>query len=216
MLRKFKKKLLPIFLVTSLMMISVMLSSHMTIESQAADFVFDQIEHLPANRVGIVLGTSRYLSGGQYNQYFTHRIKAAARLYRQGKIKYLIVSGDNSTRAYNEPKQMRDALILEGVPSDVIYSDYAGFRTLDSIIRCHEIFGQTSFTIISQSFHNKRAVYIARQEGLDAIGYNASDVNASYGMKTKIREVLARVKALIDVHILGRRPKFLGEKVLIG
>jgi SanA protein len=109
---------------------------------------------------------------------------------------------------------MRLALIGKGVPDSCITMDFAGFRTLDSVVRCQKVFGQTKFTIISQQFHNQRAVFLARQKGLDAIGYNAKDVHKSLALRTKVREPLARFKAVLDI-LFNKKPKFLGEPVKI-
>jgi SanA protein len=149
------------------------------------------------------------------NQYFYNRIKAAVELYESGKIDRIIISGDNSTKYYNEPQDMKEALMEHGIPENRIYQDYAGFRTLDSVIRCKEIFGQNQITIISQKFHNARAVFIARHHQIEAIGYNAKDVNKAAGFKTNVREILARVKLFIDLYVLDQQPKFLGEKIEI-
>lgn len=185
------------------------------IESSTQDQVFSNIRDLPKNKVGLLLGTSKWLTTGKPNMYFKYRIEAAVELYRAGKIKYIVVSGDNRTIYYNEPRDMKRELIKYGIPEESIYLDYAGFRTLDSVIRCNKIFGQDCFTIISQEFHNRRAIYIAEQNGIKTIGYNAKDVNLYNDFKTKLREKLARVKVFIDLNILMKQPKFLGEKVEI-
>ena len=130
------------------------------------------------------------------------------------KIKYIIVSGDNSTKEYNEPFNMQKDLIEKGVNSEDIFLDYAGFRTLDSVIRSKEIFGQKNITIISQKFHNERAIFIAKSKDIQAVGFNAKDVSLKYGLKTRLREYLARVKMVMDI-ALNKQPKFLGEKIII-
>jgi SanA protein len=170
---------------------------------------------IPARRVGLVLGCSRYLPGGLRNSFFDNRIQAAARLYRAGKVQYFVVSGDNRVRGYDEPRDMKDSLVLAGVPAARIYCDYAGLRTLDSVVRVREIFGQTSVTVISQEFHNQRAIFIARRRGLDAIGFNAPEVDAYNSFRTKCREVVARANTLLDIFVFRRAPKFLGRKVKI-
>ncbi len=178
-------------------------------------YLFNNVQKTPKNNVGLVLGTSSGLKNGQPNLYFTYRINAAATLFKAGKVKHLIVSGDNHIKNYNEPEEMRLALISKGVPDSCITMDFAGFRTLDSVVRCQKVFGQTKFTIISQQFHNQRAVFLARQKGLEAIGFNAQDVPKSLGLRTSIREPLARCKAVIDIFILNKQPKFLGQPVKI-
>jgi SanA protein len=165
-------------------------------------------------KVGLLLGTSKYLVGGGPNMYYAHRLDAAAELFKAGKISFILVSGDNATREYNEPITMQSDLVKRGVPKEKIYLDYAGFRTYDSMVRLREIFGQDSVTVISQKFHNERAIYLAQKEHIDAIGYNALDVPMNSGFKTQLREKLARAKVFID-YTVGTKPKFLGEKVEI-
>jgi len=142
-------------------------------------------------------------------------MQAAAQLIRAGKIRYIVVSGDNHIHGYDEPRDIKDSLIQAGVPAESIYCDYAGFRTLDSIVRVREIFGQTSITVISQEFHNQRAIFIARHCGVDAIGFNAAEVDAYNSFRTKCREMIARANMLLDLFVFRRGPKFLGEKVSI-
>lgn len=181
----------------------------------SAPFLHDRSDALPHNRVGLVLGTAQRNRGGGPNLYFTHRINAAAALYHAGKVDHLLLSGDNRFLNYNEPWAMRRALIERGVDSTHITLDFAGFRTLDSMVRAREVFGQQRFTVISQRFHNERAVYIARERGIEAIGFNAADVGAAAGVRTQLREKLARVKVYVDA-LLGIGPHFLGEPVTIG
>lgn len=185
------------------------------IKSTAQPFVFDQIKDVPQVNVGLLLGASRLTANGYENFYFNYRIDAALELYRAGKIKYIIVSGDNSRKTYDEPTDMKNALISGGVPDSVIYLDYAGFRTFDSVIRSKEIFGQTKITVISQKFHNERAVFIARNNGMEAYGYNARDLNGQFAKGTNRREFFAKAKVFLDM-LIDREPKFLGEKIQIG
>ncbi len=164
--------------------------------------------------MGLLLGTSKYKDKGRQiiNDYYQNRIDAAVALYMAGKVDYIIVSGDNSTVYYNEPQLMRDDLIAKGVPANRIVLDNAGFRTLDSILRCRDIFGQTSFTIISQAFHNKRALYIANHKDLTAVAFNAED-GVDY-WTVNLREKFARIKMLCDL-ATDRKAKVYGEKVEI-
>lgn len=174
--------------------------------------MYDEVAEIPYGQTALLLGTSPKLKSGNDNLYFIYRIEAAAQLYKAGKIKYIIISGDNKKRNYNEPEAMKEALIQQSVPENIIYLDYAGFRTLDSVVRAKEIFGQDSITVISQQFHNERAIYLAQKYGLHAIGYNVQDVSKYYGLKTQLREYLARVKMFIDI-IMNKQPHFLGEKI---
>ena len=174
------------------------------------------LSEVPHNKVGMVPGCVRYLGGKYENPFFRGRIDAAWALYQAGKIDYILVSGDNHRKDYDETTDMKQALIDCGVPAEKITCDYAGFSTLDSVVRAKEVFGQASITVISQRFHNLRAIYIANASGLDAVGYNASEVKLQWALKTYLRESLSRVKAVWDVHIARRHPKFLGEPVRIG
>lgn len=184
------------------------------IKQVSAGKVFYNTEGISINKTGLLLGTGKFLNNGYENPYYTYRIRAANELLKSGKIKYLIISGDNSQKNYNEPEMMKQDLIKLGIDSTKLYLDFAGFRTFDSIIRAKEIFGQDSITIISQAWHNERAIFIAEKEGIAAIGFNAKDVNKRAGLKTQIREKLARVKVYFD-YLFNTKPKFLGEKIEI-
>lgn len=177
-------------------------------------YSYDSIENIPHNHCALVLGTSKYLVGGRTNLYYLNRIQAATYLYFYRKVDYIIVSGDNRTKNYNEPIKMYNDLVEAGIPKERIILDYAGFRTLDSVIRGKEIFGQNQFTIVSQPFHSQRAVYIARKKGIAAIAYNAEDVVNTFSLELFVREIGARVLMAVDL-ILERQPHFLGEKVVI-
>jgi SanA protein len=182
------------------------------VQNAAASLTYDQIQEVPPNRVGLLLGTSKYTTTKYRNRYFTYRIDAAEKLFKAGKIDFILISGDNATMEYNEPKMMEKDLLERGIPKERIFLDYAGFRTLDSVIRAWKVFGQKRFTVISQKFHNERSIYIAKKNGLQAIGFNAQDVTISYGFKTKLRERFARVKVLLDM-LFDVEPKFLGEPI---
>lgn len=199
-------------LAVSVILFLLLWLANQVISQRRAD-TYDDIEHVPYNRVAVVLGTSKYLTGGGLNQYFQNRIDATVALYFSGKINQIIVSGDNATLSYNEPREMRRELVKRGIPSRAIYSDYAGFRTLDSILRAHGVFGQTRFTVVSQRFQNERAIFLAQHYSLDVVGFNAKDVGAYTGFKTRLREVFARLWCLFDVYIWERQPRFMGEQI---
>jgi len=193
--------------------VGLTLLANRTCKNAAAGRIFTSIETVPANEVGLVLGTSKLTQRGKPNLHFNQRIAAAAVLYRAGKIHHLLVSGDNHIATYDEPTDMRDALIAAGVPAGAITCDYAGFRTLDSVIRAGEVFNLQQCTIISEEFHCPRAVWIARQHGLDAIAFAAPDVGLkSWSLRADVREQLARNWCAVDLYLLHRNPKFLGPK----
>ncbi len=183
------------------------------VRRSAAGKCHDDVRTVPESDVGLVLGCAPMLSDGQPNRFFTKRIATAVELYQAGKVKALIVSGDNHREGYDEPTAMKEALVAEGLPESRIYCDYAGFRTLDSVVRAREIFGQEQLVIVSQRFHNERAVYLAERRGLVAVALNAGDVPLRAAAKTYLRERFARVKAVLDVTLFGTGPKFLGERV---
>jgi len=166
---------------------------------------------IPNQKYALMLGTSRNLGDGSPNVYFFKRVSACVRLYQAGKVRFVLVSGDNGAVSYNEPEAMRDELVARGIPEDHIVLDYAGFDTYDSMIRAQKVFGLNAFIVVSQHFHNKRAVFIARRNGIAAYGYNAGDASAAAGIKTRIREYFACVKAYLEVWI-GVKPHFLGKK----
>jgi SanA protein len=186
------------------------------VEDAARDRVFDDVNQTSPRRVGIVLGASRTLASGQTNLFYLSRVNAAADLYRARKVEYLIVSGDNHTRDYNEPATMKTDLIARGVPAERIYRDYAGFRTLDSMVRAKQVFGLDQCIVVSQKFHCERAIFLASSCGLDAIGLAAPDVTAPGGWRTHLREYAARVAAVLDADVWHRSPKFLGEPIRVG
>ncbi len=201
------------FLAAVISVIAV-LYSDWRISTKTAEFIYSDCDSIPHNKVGLLLGTSEKVRGGRTNLYFQYRIDAVTELFFSGKIDYILVSGDNSTVYYNEPVMMKKALIKKGIPYDRIYLDYAGFRTYDSMVRAERIFGQLSFTVISQEFHVQRAVFIGRRLKQEVVGFVAADVSRHYGFKTRMREKFARVKVFMDF-IFRVKPRFLGESIEI-
>lgn len=194
---------------------SVVYYAKYEIDSFSQGKVYDSIEEVPERKIGLVLGCSKYLSNGRKNLYFQQRIDAAKELYISDKVKFLLVSGDNSTKYYDEPTTMKKDLIALGVPGNKIYCDYAGLSTLDSVVRTKEVFKENQFIVISQGFHVRRAIYLGLAHDIDLIGYAPQGVSGLGSLKTELRECLARGKALLDVKFLNRQPKFLGEPVII-
>jgi len=207
----FKKWMITLY---SLVILFIIFSNVIIVKSTQKD-IYSSIAAIPKKNVALILGTSKYTSKGHTNLFFKHRITAAADLYLLGKVKHIIVSGDNRKANYNEPRQMFKALIALGVPSEAITLDYAGFRTLDSVVRCKKVFGQNEIIIISQRFHLDRALFIAQKYDIDAVGFAAQDPPEKYSTKTKIREIFAKTKAVIDLYIIHKKPKFLGKKEII-
>ncbi len=173
--------------------------------------VYHRVDQLPPNKVGLILGTSKRTSDGDPNKYFHERINAAAELYHAGKIQHIIVSGDNRTVYYNEPRDMYSALVNLDVPKGAITLDFAGLRTLDSIVRAEAIFGQKRFTIITQDFHCYRSLFIANYYGFESIAYSADD-KEKLPLSLAIREISARFAAVLDLYVWNKAPTILGEK----
>ncbi|MFP4381535.1 MAG: vancomycin high temperature exclusion protein [Candidatus Sumerlaeia bacterium] len=172
--------------------------------------VADNLDQVEAKKVGLVLGTAARF-GSYPNLFFRARVDAAEALYNAGKVKQLLLSGDNSRKDYSEPDDMKDALIKRGIPEENIYLDYAGFSTLDSVVRAKDVFHLDDFIIVSQRFHCQRALYIAKSKGITATAFAAQDVSGNWGKQVRRREILARMKAFLDVNILKTQPVFLGE-----
>ncbi len=194
------------------LLLAVVLACNVWIVWSTHDLVYSDLSELPDHRMALVLGTSHRSVGGGPNPFFQKRMEMAATLYSMGKIDHFILSGDNSTKYYNEPAEMRKALIEKGVPASAITLDYAGLRTLDSVVRSKKIFGQNRITIITQPFHCYRALFISRYYDMDAVAMVADDPELQQTIKVYLREYLARTKAVLDLYIFKTDPRFLGEK----
>jgi len=180
--------------------------------SSTSSGIYSDFNEIGNNNVALVLGTSHLLTDGRPNPFFTDRMAMAAELFKEEKIKHVIVSGDNRTRYYNEPAEMKKALMSLGIPSTAITLDYAGLRTLDSIVRCKEIFGQDHITIVTQNFHSYRALFICNYYGINAVAYVPKNESSEDAGKVNWREYLARAKAVLDLYVLKTNPRHLGKK----
>ena len=172
--------------------------------------IFRSLDEVPANDVALVLGTGKLTAQGRPNLHFQQRIAAATELFHAGKVRHLIVSGDNHVMGYDEPTDMRDALAAAGVPTNAITCDYAGFRTLDSVVRANAVFGLTNFTIVTEEFHCPRALWIAKARRLNAVAFAAPDLSLRWSARVRAREALARVLCGLDLYVLRTQPKFPG------
>lgn len=216
LLIRIKKLLLNKWTITPLVVVVLFVFfSNIIIVQNTKKYIYNVVDSTPNKDVALILGTSRYTVRGTPNLFFKYRIMAAVDLYNQGKIKHIIVSGDNSLQSYNEPREMLKALILLGIPDSVITLDFAGFRTLDSVVRCKKVFGQSKVIIVSQRFHIERALFIAEKYDMEAIGFAAQSPPERYSLLTHFREYFAKTKAVIDLYIIHKEPKFLGEKIQI-
>lgn len=187
--------------------------ANLKVENAVSSRIYTSVDSIPHNKVALLLGTNPLNKWGRPNSYFTNRINTAAQLYHAGKVDYIIASGDNHTKEYDEPSAMRDSLMAHGVPENRIILDFAGFRTLDSVVRAKEVFGCDSLTIISQSDHNARALYLAEANGIEAVALSAPlRAGRFVRIRLTLREWLARDKMMLDIWF-GKQPHFLGERI---
>ncbi len=184
-----------------------------TISWSAQDDIYTKVSEVPHKKAALLLGTAKYVAKGKKNYFYVYRIRAAVALWKAGKVKAIVVSGDNATKRYNETARMHQDLVKAGIPKKYISSDYAGFRTLDSVVRAEAVFDVEDYIIVSQKFHLERALFIAKAKGQKVIGFAAKDIAGTKAAnKMMFREFLARGKAFLDIYILGTEPKFYGKK----
>ena len=188
--------------------------SNLVVNQNAKEKVFTDTSKIPKNKVGLLLGTSKILEGGEENLYFIYRVNAAVKLFKSKKIDFIVISSSYESKYNDNPQDFKIELLKKGIPKNKILLDYGGNRTLNSVIRIKEIYNQQSVTMISQEFHNERAIFLAESYGINAVGFNAKDVTNRLGLKTQTREYFARVKVFVDI-FFKIHPKFLGEKVKI-
>ncbi|MDE6120360.1 MAG: YdcF family protein [Muribaculaceae bacterium] len=187
--------------------------ANVRVENASEARIYTCVDSIPHNKVALLLGTNPLNKWGRPNSYFTNRINTAAELYHAGKVDFIIASGDNHTKQYDEPTAMRDSLVAHGVAKERIILDFAGFRTLDSVVRAKEVFGCDSLTIISQSDHNARALYLADANKITAVAISAPlRAGRLVRVRLAIREWLARGKMMLDLW-LDKQPHFLGERI---
>lgn len=210
---KIRHILILITLLVALLAVAILCVNYYILYS-TSDQYSEKIGELPDCDVALVLGTSSTPNGVHYNRYFYERMITASDLYHSCKVKHFILSGDNHKEGYNEPEDMKDLLMKLGVPREAMTLDYAGFRTLDSVVRAKKVFGQEKFYIVSQRFHIPRALYIANATGVETYGVEAqTTVLGSRHRWVVTREILARCKAFLDLYIFGVSPKYLGEPI---
>lgn len=204
-----------VFLMLTFFIVCLVFYCNYQVEKNAEGKTYSTLSTIPYNKVGLLLGTCKTLKDKKtINPFWKNRLDAAYILWKSNKIKYILVSGDNGWHGYNEPLDFKEALMALGVPDSCIVCDFAGFRTFDSMIRCKEIFGQKSVTVISQQFHNERALYIAKENDINAIGFNAKDVSFKDGLRNFYREKAARVLMFLDF-LFHTQPHFLGKPEFI-
>jgi SanA protein len=199
---------------------AAVLGAWVMISQSSRAYIYQNPEDLRPAKAGLVLGSARLVRDYVANPFFANRIAAAAALFKSGKVEFLIVSGNQARGGrprggYDEPADMRSALIAAGVPRAKIYRDYAGYRTLDSVVRAKAVFGQDRVIVVSQPFHLSRALFLAHARGLDDDGFAAEDPGFRFSVRTFVREIGARVVALFDVWF-DAQPRHLGAPVQLG
>lgn len=173
---------------------------------------FTRVTDVPPRAVAIVLG-ARIFRDGTPSPILEDRLAAARDLYRAGKVRRILVTGDNGTRHYDEVTVMQRWLIAQGVPAEAVQRDHAGFRTLDSMARAAQVFRVRHAVVCTQRFHLSRALFLARHHGLDAVGLVADRRRYRHVVRDNVREVLARAVAVSDAYLTRRAPRFLGEEI---
>jgi SanA protein len=201
--RSFKKIAGTALAIGWVMFLALVFGCNIWIIASTRSQIFYDVSSIPFNDDGLVLGTGKLIEKGRVNQHFVQRIDAAAALYREGKVKRLILSGD---KGYDEPLEMKRALLQRGVPESALVLDNYGSRTLDSVVRARDVFKCARLTIISERFHDFRALFLSRYYGIHAVAYAPPDLPFRWMIKSSLRESLARVKAVLDLYLLHTKP----------
>ena len=204
-MKRTNKKCACVIAIMAMVCLALVLICNQIVVNNAEGKVFSDLDSIKYNKVGLLLGTTPQARIGRItNYFFVYRIDAAEQLYKAGKIEKILISGDeHSLDGVNEPECMRDSLVARGVPSNAIILDGKGFRTINSVINAIKVFGLKSFTIISQKFHNERAIYQAEHLGLELENiqaFNAEMPKTRRAYLTTVREYFARVKMFIDLY----------------
>ena len=169
------------------------------LDSEAEPYATDRVDAAQTAEVALVLGAAPLLDDGRPNRFFEYRLDAAASLYRAGKVKYLLASGDSIHPSYDETTAMKRGLIKRGVPTEAIYRDTAGVRTLDSVLRARDLYGQRRLVIVSQDYHVRRAVWLARQHGIEAYGLDAQGISPFDALDSWARQFPSALRAVLDI-----------------
>jgi SanA protein len=184
-------------------LLALIVTCNLWIITSTKSQVFREVSAVPFNTDGLVLGTGKLIEKGRVNRHFVRRVDAAAALYQAGKVKRLILSGN---KGYDEPMEMKRALLDRGVPESAMVLDNYGLRTLDSVVRARDVFKCDKLTIISERFHDYRALFLSRYYGIDAVAYAPKDLPFRWMIHSTVRECFARVKAVLDLYVLKTRP----------
>ena len=195
--------------------LAVLAAMNVYVGHKAKDFLYPDAKSVPGAHTALILGAKVY-HNGRLSHMLEDRVLTGLELYQQGKVNKLLLSGDHGRKGYDEVNAMRNYLLKKGVPAQDIFLDHAGFNTYNSMYRARDVFQVQDVIVVTQQFHVPRSVYIARAIGLDAVGITADrrTYMRSSQLKSDTREILARVKAVLDV-TRRAKPKFLGEKIPI-
>ncbi|WP_386686265.1 vancomycin high temperature exclusion protein [Lonepinella sp. MS14437] len=202
------RRLIYTFASLIVLVILMLISIDQFVSYKVRDDIYHNIEQTPYRPYAVVLGTAKYVTKNTPNQFYNYRLESTKALFDAEKIDYILLSGDNRTLQYNEPRTMQRDLIKMGIEPQYLFPDYAGFRTLDSIIRAKEVFKAEPMIIISQRFHCERALFIAKYHHIDAICFVADNPNIY--TETRLREIFARFLMVWEL-ITEKKPHFLGE-----
>lgn len=205
---QFMKNYIRLILFLGSLFFTAIISFNVIVKQSSSLYLYDSISEIPSKETALVLGSNKFGKFGGINPYYKYRINAAFELFSQKKVEKIIVSGDNHSQGYDETSAMAQSLVDLGVPDSCIIRDYAGFRTLDSVVRAKKVFNCSELIIVSQKFHNERAVFAARFFGIDALGYNAKDVRSKNNY-THFREIGAKFLMVLDLYCLNTQPRFL-------
>ena len=184
--------------------------SHACVESGARGRVLTRAEDVPDSPVAIIFG-ARVYPDGQLCPVLEERVRAGVALYRAGKVRKLLMTGDNSRRSYDEVSAMKAYAVSQGVPPEDVVRDFAGFRTFDSCYRARSVFGVRRAVLVTQAYHLPRALYLARRLGIDAVGFAAKNgVERNVLAQYQAREWPADAEAVLDLHVWHKKPRFAG------
>lgn len=193
------KKFLVFVAIIIMMGLIIVIGCQIAVTSAAKGRMYNDVKEIPHREVGLLLGTSPLGRSGRPNQFYLFRLDATVALYNAGKIDRIIISGARRGDDYDEPTEMRNDLVKRGLPDSIFVLDGEGHRTISSIVRTKEVLAEDSVTIISQKFHNERALFLARHNEIDAIAFNAENTSSRrWRLMMVLRESLARVKAVAE------------------
>ncbi len=192
----------------------IILATNLIVTRGAKDHIVETVEEAPDAQCAIVLGARIHDDGTPFPM-LTDRLETGIALYEAGKVDKLLLSGDHGQKEYDEVGAMLDYVLARGLPEEDVFTDHAGFDTYDTMYRARDVFQVKSALVVTQGYHLSRAVYIARALGLDAVGVTADIQVYLHPLRNELREILARVKAVGQLHITHAKPEYLGPVIPI-